>query len=323
MGLFLKSQKTARKTGKGRGKGKGGGKKTPTTDGPGWDPRRTLALLKAAVAAGLVVAAGVGWYYGQGALKQYVSEAHAAEVTPDRVQLVDPPGWMTGGTRRRIRRRVAGPIDPDPLHATGLRQAHEALLADPVVRQGQVERLGEGQVRVIADYREPVAIIEARDGYHLVGPAGTRLSPDPYYEHQVSHLGLPLIQQVESAPPRDPGQRWDGRRVQAALSLIRLLSEAPYFNQIEAVDASQTDRQDRLRLVLRTEEGQITWGFPPGRERAIEPTAEVKLRRLRQLATRFHGEIDGGGQRIAINGATTQIRAPVQNAQAGAPDGSP
>ena len=317
MGWFL-SRKSKSGKGKRGGNKRGGARQTRFE----WDPERTKLAVKWSAGVLAVVGLVAGWHYGKQALVDYVSASRAAKVSPEDVTLVEAPSWVSQATRHRLRRRVAERISPDPMDGQSLRRAAAALHEDPLVRRGQVRRVGGGQVQVTAAYRQPVAVIEARDGYHLVGPEGTRLSPTPYYAHQVSALGLPVIVRgrsgVRSAPP-PAGRRWQGEPVQAALSLVRLLREERYFDQIQQVNVSRRDERGRLRLVLHTDDGRIRWGFPPGRERAIEPAAEVKLGRLRQLAQAYHGNIDAGGQTIEIFGATTQTAAgePIQSAQAG------
>jgi hypothetical protein len=314
MGWFL-----SRKKSQASSKRRGGGKRSASkTQNPGWDPQRTLAWLKIAGSAAVVLALAVGWLYGRSALMGYVNHTHGQTPKPVDVELADPPAWMSPGTKLRLKERVASALAADPLDRKTLAQAGTNLLSDPVIRSAQVRRVSGGRLRIEqADYRQPVAIIEARDGYHLVGPKGTRLSLNPYYHHQVQPLGLPLILQVESAPPRGPGQRWQGEDVQAALSVIRLLRDKRYYDQITAVDASQRDSRGRLRLMLHTDDGQIAWGFPPGRERAIEPKPAQKLANLEQVARQHRGSIDAGGQRVSIYGPTPRIReAAVKNAQA-------
>jgi hypothetical protein len=312
MGLFL-SRKNTQKGGRGGRAGKGSGKHARSSkqaQSTQWQPHHTLQALKLAGFILLLLALVGGWVFGKAALTQYVSKYHAHEITAEDVALAEPPSWLSQGTRYRLKRRVASLMGTDPLEREQLHRAARNLLQDPVIRDGQVKRVSGGRLQIKADYRRPVAIIEARDGYHLVGPKGTRLSLNPYYHHQVKPLGLPLILQVESAPPRRPGQRWQGESVQAALSVIRLLDQQSYFDQIRAVDVSQRDDRGRLRLMLHTANGRIAWGFPPGKERAIEPKAAVKVERLRQLAKRHRGRIDAGGQWVSIYGPTIQKREP-------------
>ena len=282
---------------------------------PHWQPEHTVLSVKIALSLAAVALAGLGWIYGKAALKDYVSNRHRSVVTTDNVKLVEVPrAWHTKGTLARLRRRVAERVSPDPLDSASLGQAVRALEADPIVRSAQVKRGQRGRIRVDASYRLPTAIIEARDGYYLVDDAGTRLSLYPYGRHQLDAGPLdrlPVIRRVDSAPPREPGQRWAGEAVQASLDLIELLRgklNTDLFQQVEAIDATQRDSRDRLRLALITKRGRVEWGFPPGKERGIDQRPTVKLQRLRRLAKRYNGRIDADGKLVRIAGPRVKIR---------------
>jgi hypothetical protein len=319
MGWFLT------KSSKRKSKGKGKQRSAAGSFFSHWEPHHTVLTLKLSAAAIALAGVGFGWVYGKAALTDYVSRTHQRVVKASDVALVDVPTvWQTKGTLDRVRTLVADRIQPDPLDQPSLTAAVRALEGDPIVhRAPQVRRGSEGRVVVRASYRTPIALLEARDGYHLVDAAGTRLSPHPYYREQLSHDRLdqfPVIGWVDGTSPRRPGARWEAEHVQASLALIRLLGEelkGGLFAQIQAVDASQRDSRGRLRLKLITHRGEILWGFPPGKERAIEPSAEVKVQRLRRLASSYGGRIDADGRYVEIDGPRLQMRdQPLRNAHA-------
>ncbi len=275
-----------------------------------WDPRRTLAGLKVLGVFALAVALVIGWRYADRALLDYARNHRQLPVTADRIELVDAPAWMSEDIRQQVRLAAARQIDPDPMDGRSLRNCAEALAAEPWVRQvHQVSRRSGGRVVVSAAYRQPVAVVQSRDGYHLVDDQGVCL-PGLYLAHQVDRLGLALLTGVASAPPARAGEVWPGDDVQAGLSLVRLLTAEPYMSKIRSFDVSHRDERGRLRLVLHTDDGTVRWGLPPGQEHAIEPDAQVKLGWLRQLA--HSGPAPGErGQIIDIYGpAVPGIRQP-------------
>lgn len=274
-----------------------------------WDPKRTLAGLKALGLFALAIALVIGWRYGERYLLDYARQQHVEPVGSEMIELVDAPAWMSEGIREQIRQTVAEPIDPDPLDGWSLRMAAEALRHDPWVRDvNQVTRRTGGRVLVSARYRQPAAVIQARDGYHLVDAQGICL-PGVYERHEVQSLGLVLVMGVPDPPPAEAGAVWPGEEVQAGLSLIRLLAAEPYMDKIRSFDVSQRDERGRLRLVLHTESGTVRWGLPPGEEHAIEPDAAVKIGWLRQMAQR-DSALSSGGQIIDIYGPVPGQRQP-------------
>jgi hypothetical protein len=300
MGWFLGSKK---KRGKPR-------RRAGLVEHKPWDPKRTLAGLKALGVFALAVGLVIGWRYSERYLLEYARQRQAAPVTADQVELVDAPAWMNQDIREQVRSVAAAHIDPDPMDGKSLRRAAEALRDDPWVREViQVARRSGGRVLVSARYRMPVAVIQGRDGYHLVDIQGVCL-PGLYTLPQVDRLGLVLVTGVSSAPPANAGEVWPGEDVRAGLALVRLLADEPYVDKIRSFDVGQRDERGRLRLVLHTADGTVRWGLPPGQEHAIEPDAQVKLGWLRQLAQR-DGALSTGGQIIDIYGpAVPGVRQP-------------
>lgn len=274
-----------------------------------WDPKRTLAGLKALGIFALAIAMVIGWRYSERYLLDYARQRQTAEVTADMIELVDAPAWMSENIRAQVRATASSHIDPDPMDGKSLKQTAEVLRNDPWVKDViQVARRSGGRVLVSATYRQPVAVIQGFDGYRLVDAEGVCL-PGVYPQAQVESMGLVVVTGVASAPPAVPGETWSGADVQAGLSLVRLLEGEPYMDKIHSFDVGQRDERGRLRLVLHTAEGTVRWGLPPGEEHAIEPEAKVKLGWLRQLARR-DASLSSGGQIIDIYGPTPAVQQP-------------
>lgn len=300
MGWFLSSKK--KKKARPR-------KRTALMEREAWDPKRTLAALKLIGVFALAVGLVIGWRYGERYLLNYAKQHQAGPVTAADVELTDAPAWMSEGVRDQIRQVAAARIDPDPMDGKSLRDAAEALRENAWVRGvNQVARRSGGHVLVSARYRQPVAVVESMDGYHLVDAQGVCL-PGLYQRYEVKPMALVTMVGVSSPPPAHAGQVWPGEEVRAGLSLLKLLAREPYLNKIRTFDLGQRDARGRLKLVLHTQDGTVYWGLPPGEENAIEPDAQQKLGWLRKLAQR-DASLSSGGNIIDISGPVPGRRQP-------------
>jgi len=200
---------TEKKTGSRKTKRKARGASQP------WDAARTLRGLWVLAAVLGAVGLGVGYHQLEQHLGVYASRV-AKPIDAQNVVLVDVPRWLAPAEQQKLAHTVANQIGADPLDGHGLRVAVMALEQEPwVASVTQVQRLSGGRVEVQAVYREPLAVVEARDGYHLVDAGGIRL-PGLYMREHVGALGLPLITGVASAPPAALGQSWFGRQILVA-----------------------------------------------------------------------------------------------------------
>lgn len=242
---------------------------------------------------------GIAWYVGLNQLQAYHSRRSTGYVQPDAVVLVDAPVWLNKLTEMQLRQAVSDYLLADPLDQRSLKHATESLAASPwVSKVQQITRQRDGQVLVNLVYRSPLALVRTTDGYALVASDGVRL-PGLYLEHQLAHVQLPVIVGVSAASPK-PGQPWPGEDLRAGLNLVSLLAGEDFAGQIMAYDVSGRDQHGRLTARLITNRGTVLWGFAPGMEGAIEPTAVIKRDRLRALAQRHDGRIDAGGHTVNL-----------------------
>ncbi len=212
------------------------------------------------------------------------------------------PAWMTEGRKQELRGIVADQLRDDPVKNGGLRQAARNLEASPWVLPGgvkQVKRLRDGRVMVEAAYRQPLALISMGGLYYMVSDRGVLL-PEIYTPAKVQYVDVPVIEGVQSPPP-NVGEVWSGEDVVGGLALAQLPGLQPYMDQVRAIDVSRRDGRGRLRLALRTDEGQVIWGLPPNHPDAvIEPTIETKLKWLRAVAAKNQGQIDAHGATVDL-----------------------
>jgi hypothetical protein len=277
---------------------------------PDWDPQRTLRAVRVILSIAVLVGLGAAWYYGQAGLRRYVSRQTAVLVTPQNVVLADAPRWMSPKLREELQVVVAAPISPDPLDQTSLARAAAALRGNPWVnRVEQLHRYPDGRVVVRAEYRQPIAVVESREGYHLVDAQGVQL-PGLYNQGQLKALGMPVIVGV-AAPPPPPGRYWGGEELKAGLALVQFLAGEPYLNQVKAIDVGQRDSRDRVRLSLLARQGGVVhWGLPPGQEQAVETPAAVKKQWLAEVY-KTRGSIDAGGKIVTLYTAQVFVHTPV------------
>jgi hypothetical protein len=132
----------------------------------------------------------------------------------------------------------------------------------------------------------------------LVDAEGVRMPG--LYRYEPSWM---LIQGVAHPAPQ-PGVRWPGDDLRAALAVQTLLSEEPFRSQITGVIVENAGgrleaRRSHVELATDRPGGRIRWGSAPGRE-IEENSVEQKLRLLR--ANFLHqGRADAGHPIIDIS----------------------
>lgn len=285
-----------------------------------WDPQRTLAGLKACGLVLLLIAAGYGWRWSEGALRNYVARKHPTPVRAEQVAFVNAPAWISPLLMGELQTQAAAWLSGDPLDGRSLRKTMLSLSHNPwVTRVDRVSRGASGKVEVWASFREPVAIVEGLDGYHLVDAGAVRL-PGLYVRSQLSRLGLPVIVGTAGAP-RGEGEVWPGGDLRAGLDLALLMRGEPYANQVREIDVSRRDSLGRMRLVMHTTTGgAVNWGLPPGQERPVEPDAQTKKNWLANVYLQ-RGAIDAGGKIVDVYGAAVFVRQPAAPGGTGGPGG--
>ena len=277
--------------------------------GEPWQPSATWAGIRLLGIAAAAVVAVLGWRALETGLLAHARANHGRAVGSADVTLRGAPPWIAerADVAERIRATVAEVLPADPFDPTGLQRAAERLEGEPWVAEvAQVRRTPAG-VEVEADYREPLALVRARDGYHVVDEAGRRLE-GPSDRFAAGVRGLPLIVGVSAPPPAEAGRAWRGSEVAAGIGLVRELRDEPFAPQIAAYDVGQRDpRTGRLSLVLHTDAGSVVWGRPVDEPfSAGEVSDERKVERLHQLAAAYRGRIDAGGRNVWIYGERIQ-----------------
>ncbi len=279
-----------------------------------YDPHRSLRFLRTTGMMAGAIALAAGLFFGQRWLANQVASEQSAL---PQVVLIDAPRWMRPTSAELIRRTVAATVDPDPLNQRSLEAAAEALGRNAWIAEVQrITRRYDGRIEVRAAYRAPVAVIRARDGYHLVDAAAVKL-PGVYAFGQLEALGLPVITGVRHAPPAE-GWKWAGDDARAGLATAGLLGNEPVVKQVKAIDVTnfggrRDDRKPQIKLITRLDDDDnpdnnpgVGWGRPPGAEGIYEPPASQKVLMLRRVM-RQYGTIDAGGRIVNVFSDTPMI----------------
>jgi len=270
----------------------------------------------------LVMLAGVlaGAAYGLPALEQYVSglPEYQHELA---VELVDQPAWLEANPHvaQAIADRCG--MGPEARRLSGglaRRVARGMSLIGWIKQVHEVSIGADDIVRIHCDYREPVAWVAYRSFYYLVDEEQVRL-PGRYSHGEVGRdSGLMLVMGVSDPPPLE-GQRWAGADVRAAIQMVELLRDKPYFDQLTGVlvdnYGGRIDRRDS-HIELATDRGaRIRWGRAPGEE-IDEPTAAQKLAHLQGI-WREYDRVDMGRAWVDIQVWPDRVLVPVSNWQPG------
>lgn len=256
---------------------------------------RARSLLRALAGAGWVTALGAA-AFGLHRLEPLAERV----VAQRRPQIVweNLPGWLATPTQADFLAQREGDAGLSPTDlitdATLARRIGESLRRSPWLSDVRSVRIGpDGAVRIDAEFRVPLALVE-RDGMtYLVDQAGVLLRADrPAAD--VDHSAWFVIHGVRAARPPAPGEPWPGDDLRAGLKLADYLLRAdaagrlPCRPVIRAIDVSNVGRRlsrtaGELRLRTSAPESVVHWGLPPGEEYQIEAPTSRKLAWLNQL----------------------------------------
>ncbi|MCL4211815.1 MAG: hypothetical protein HRU76_10375 [Phycisphaeraceae bacterium] len=255
---------------------------------------------------------GFGAVYGYPELRSYAASKLSVEAI--EIRLPPLPAWLevldtgeqTGrtvefvnGVKARIIEEIStaarARLGRDPLVRGDLIATRESLMATGWFQSvDSIRRDQPGLVVIEATFVQPFTMVRDAQGSHLVDEQG-RLLP-LHYPAKSRLARLPVITGVRFARPSQPGMKWEGKDVAAALRLVSFLERPddrgarPWLSQIVEVDASEYNRTEALWLT--TNKGaRLLWGRPPGEERGIEVPATTKFAYLEQLH-RDYGRVD-------------------------------
>lgn len=299
-------------------------RKTQVRPEPGFDARRlveNLASFRPLGALLCVLAVLGGVVFGLEILKKHVQANPEFTSTDYQVVLDNPPDWVVQErwesrildcAREVIEQdaieRLSEEIElPAPASTTGTRQVgaekpiaeriHDALLESGWVRQ--VHRIvagHDGVIRIEADYRRPVAMIQfndEQDRERYVAVDGEGVCLPELYERVEPDSGWIRIFGVQERPTfeDDRAYQFQGKDALAGIRLARELGarafdKRPYWhyiNGITVLNYGGRQRRDDAHIKLLRRDGGIPviWGSAIGDEIINEePDWRAKLRTL-------------------------------------------
>ena len=204
------------------------------------------------------------------------------------IRFIDSPVWVGDSLHDHLAATAAPWLLGTQLHHADLAQTRTALLESGCFSSvRQVRRVGPHIVEIEADFLRPRATIVDRDGPLLIDATGHVL---PSGFHVQADATLISIRNPAYDRPAEGRGHWPGTDVTAALSVLDLLAQQEWIEQIMAIDLVQYEQHGRLVLVTDTQ-SRIIWGSAPGEEAALEALADKKIERLTWLHA-HHGRID-------------------------------
>lgn len=254
------------------------------------DHRAGLAAI-----AVLALAVGGGWLLWS----RYGKEARAdrnAILLPENVELVGQADWVTSDLRREALRDASLdgglPLD-DPELARRLARAFDM---HPWVREVVRVTLRHPAAAVVeVRCREPVAMVGVPGGLLAVDAEGVVLPSDDFTGENGESAGrYPKIAGISSGPLTAFGFPWGDPLVEEGATLAAVLGpEWQPLGLLECRPVLQDSREQGWEVV-GPGDVVIRFGSAPGSEQPGEPTAAMKVARLRSLAegTGLAGVID-------------------------------
>lgn len=239
-----------------------------------------------------------------------LSEQPEYQLSLDQIQVNVPPDWVPSTLTEEVLKGAPLPATVSVLDGDLCRRIGTAFESHPWVAEVRsVQLTGEPAIRVVLEYRVPIAFVETPRGFYPVDVHGVLLPPVDFSLNDTDRL--PRIQGVNSVPSGIAGMVWQDVVVRSAARLAAILAPDQDMNRywrrfgLRAIVAPPVDPATvsprELTFELVTDGGsRIIWGKPPGAD-DLEPTAEQKIGRLEQYLSRF-GDFDSpdGPYRIDI-----------------------
>ena len=313
-------------------------RKASTSAQPGlWErlspETRTLIARSALWVVILTVLIALGGW-GAGKMEAYVLSDAGAETVEPSYRLANPPRHLSYSSRQAIGAsfKVPGGSFGDPMLLTAV---HDRVAQNPWVRGiNQISKhldaeSQRGIVRIDCEFRRPVAVVLINPGARnqqtgYLSDDGVLLPAKdvPKYVaivrgedgrgvrklyadrvHIPAELAYGSIHYPAIVGPREGapavGERWGGRDVADAISLIRLLSNKPYFDQIDKiVVAGHASRGD---LTICAGQTTIEFGrLPIDADDLAIVWPDRKLAELDRIVAESDGQLADTYQRIRL-----------------------
>ncbi|MEX2287247.1 MAG: hypothetical protein WD648_09170 [Planctomycetaceae bacterium] len=238
------------------------------------------------------------------------------------ISITPAPRWVAEDLVAQVVAR-AGRTEPmSRLDKTLVEDLAAEFKRHPWVANVSRVRLASTGIEVDLSYRQPVGMVQLKQGIYPVDANGTLLPPEDFSADDIKHF--PLIRNVKSTPQGPAGTNWGDEGVLGAAQLAEVVG--PHWNQFNLVAIHVPDRTsasatlDDMIFELSTAGGsRIVWGRAPESKHPGELTPEQKIGRLEEYQSKY-GVLDKshGPYRIEIYHWKDILRRPL-SAQAETP----
>lgn len=231
------------------------------------------------------------------------------------IAVTPAPRWVAPDLVAQVVAR-AGRTEPmSRLDKTLVQDLAAAFARHPWVANVSRVRLVPAGIEVDLTYRQPVGMVQLKQGIYPVDSNGTLLPPEDFSADDIKHF--PLIRNVKSTPQGSAGTNWGDQGVVGAARLAEVIG--PHWNRFNLVAIYVPDRiaanttLDDMVFELSTVGGsRIVWGRAPETDHPGELTPEQKIGRLEEYQSKY-GALDksSGPYRIEIHHWKDILRRPL------------
>jgi hypothetical protein len=211
----------------------------------------------------------------------------------DRIQINSPPHWIPHDLVAQALQQANLPEELSLLDEALVADVAEAFRLSPWVEEVvSVRKSFPARVEVVLRYRQPVAMVEVKQGKYPIDGEGVLLPPQDFSVAEAS--GYPTISGVVSTPQGPAGTLWGDEVVEDAARLAADLGGSWKKLRLTAIVCPRTTeshaRIDAGVFVLTADGGsRIIWGHAPGTDHPGELSTAQKIGRLENYVSRFGG----------------------------------
>jgi len=214
-------------------------------------------------------------------------------VAASEIAITQPPHWVPHNLAAQVVENAGLPARLSLLDNNLVGDIAEAFQLNPWVEEVvSVSKSFPAKVSVVLSYRQPVAMVEVRQGQYPVDRHGVVL---PTQDFSVADTrSYPVISGIVSTPQGPAGTQWGDNVVAEAAELAAELG--PYWKKLGLVSivaprsAEGHDKIDEGVYALLAKGGsRIIWGHAPGTDHPGELSTKQKIGRLEEYVAKFGG----------------------------------
>jgi len=222
-----------------------------------------------------------------------LSERDEYLVAASQIEITQPPHWVPHNLVAQVVENANLPARLSLLDKNLVGEIAEAFQLNPWVEEViSVSKSFPAKVVVVLSYRQPVAMVEVRQGQYPIDRHGVLLPPQDF--SVADTRSYPVITGIVSTPQGPAGTEWGDNVVEEAAELAAELG--PYWKKLGLVSivaprsAEGHDKIDEGVYALLAKGGsRILWGHAPGTSHPGELSTKQKIGRLEEYVAKFGG----------------------------------